>query len=124
MNYLRALLAVTLYFSTPIAISEEILIDTPMAATTLQFADRYASIFYMEGEESYKVILAFSTGQEENEQLVRQSLYLADGQSYQLSIGGYGADQKATTIKMKRENEYILADVVTCDSREKIANCI
>ncbi|MES9972590.1 MAG: hypothetical protein ABW092_21350 [Candidatus Thiodiazotropha sp.] len=124
MNYLRALLAVTLYFSTPLAISEEVLIDTPMAATTVQFADRYASIFYMEGDQSYKVILAFSTGQEESEQLVRQSLYLVDGQSYQLSIGGYGLNEKASTISLTRQQDHILANVVTCESKQEMAKCI
>ncbi|MES9992149.1 MAG: hypothetical protein ABW098_09360 [Candidatus Thiodiazotropha sp.] len=124
MNYLRALLAVTLYFSTPLAISEEVLIDTPMAATTVQFADRYASIFYMEGDESYKVILAFSTGEEENEQLVRQSLYLVDGQSYQLSIGGYGINEQASTISLTRQQDHILANVVTCESKQEMVKCI
>jgi hypothetical protein len=42
MKYLQILLAVTLFFSTPLAISDETVIDTPMAAATLKFADRHA----------------------------------------------------------------------------------
>ncbi|MEW8034916.1 MAG: hypothetical protein AB2608_08615 [Candidatus Thiodiazotropha sp.] len=124
MKYLQLLLAVTLYLATLLAISDEIVIDTPMTATTVQFADRYASIFYMEGEESYKVILAFPTGEAKNEQLIRQSLYLADGQSFQLSIGGYGINQEATTISITRQDDHILAGIVTCEGKQEMANCI
>ncbi|MES9945842.1 MAG: hypothetical protein ABW080_12865 [Candidatus Thiodiazotropha sp.] len=124
MKYLRTLLAVTLLFTTPLANSDDVVIDTPMAATTVHFADRYASIFYMQDEESYKVILAFPTGKGKHEQLVRQSLYLADGQSYQLSIGGYGINEQASTISITRRDDHILADIVTCESRQNMAKCI
>jgi hypothetical protein len=124
MKYLRFLLAASCLFGTPLAISDDVVIDTPMAATTLQFADRYASIFYVKNEDFYKVVFAFSTGKGEKEQLIRQSLQLADGQSFKLSIGGYGANEQASTISIRRKDEHILAGVVSCESKQTMANCI
>lgn len=95
-----------------------------MAATTLKIADRYASIFYTVDSDIYRVVIAFSTGTDDNAQLVRQSFQLADRQSYNLSIGGYGANEQATTINLKRKDDLILAEVVTCDSRDRMVNCI
>jgi high-affinity nickel permease len=124
MKYLQTLFVTMLFFSVPFAVSDEIVIDTPMAATTLAFAERHASIFYTVNEDNFKVILAFPVGAVENEQLVRQSLQLADGQSYQLSIGGYGINEQASTISITRKDDHILAGVVTCETKEQMANCI
>jgi hypothetical protein len=124
MKYLRILFVTVLGFNAPLAISQDIVIDTPMAATTLAFADRNASIFYTVNEDIYKVILAFSVGKEENEQLIRQSLQLAEGQSYRLSIGGYGIDEQASTISITRKDGHLLAGIVTCETKEQMANCL
>lgn len=124
MKYLRTLLAVTFFFNASLAVSDDVVIDTPMAATTLYLTDRQASIFYLEGEESYKVVLAFSTGQGEHEQLIRQSLQLQDGQSHRVSIGGYGLNEQASTISITRKHDKIVAAIVTCETRETMANCI
>jgi hypothetical protein len=74
--------------------------------------------------DHFNVIVAFTAGPDENAQLVRQVFQLKDGQSYRVSIGGFGGNQQATAIKMKREKDHILADVISCESREKIASCI
>jgi hypothetical protein len=124
MKYLGFLFAVSSLFCTPLAISDDVVIDTPMTATTLPFADRYASIFYIESEDLYKVVFAFSAGKGENEQLIRQSVQLAEGQSYKVSIGGYGANEQAFTISIRRQNDSILAATVTCETKQEMANCI
>ncbi len=124
MKYLPFLLTAVLTLSTFQAMAEITLMDTPNASTSLRFGDRYASTFYTVDGDHFNVIVAFTAGPDENAQLVRQVFQLKDGQSYRISIGGYGADQQATTIKMKREKEHVLADVVSCESRAKNANCI
>lgn len=124
MKYLSPFLAAILTLTASLAMAETIVIETPNASTSLRFGERYASTFYTVDGDHFNVIVAFSAGPDENAQLVRQVFQLKDGQSYRVSIGGYGADQQATTIKMKREKDQILADVVTCDSREMIASCI
>ncbi|MES9832376.1 MAG: hypothetical protein ABW139_09045 [Candidatus Thiodiazotropha sp. DIVDIV] len=124
MKHLNLLLTITLLTFSSLATCEETVIDTPMAATTLKLADRYASIFYTVDSDIYRVVIAFSTGTDDNAQLVRQSFQLADRQSYNLSIGGYGANEQASTINLKRKDDLILAEVVTCDSRDRMVNCI
>ncbi|MES9853130.1 MAG: hypothetical protein ABW170_15035 [Candidatus Thiodiazotropha sp. L084R] len=124
MKYLNLLLTISLSTLSSLAICEEIVIDTPMAATSLKFADRNASVFYTVDKDIYKVVVAFSTGTEDNEQLIRQSFQLADRQSYNLSIGGYGANEQASTINLKRKDDLILAEVITCESRDRMVNCI
>ncbi|WP_155523056.1 hypothetical protein [Candidatus Thiodiazotropha endoloripes] len=49
---------------------------------------------------------------------------MTDDQTYRVSIGGFGSDQKATTIKLTRKNKVILARVVSCASRAAISNCL
>jgi hypothetical protein len=124
MKYLQTLLAVFFFFSAPLAVAKDIEVDTPMAATTLQLADRHASLFFTVDKTFYKVVFAFSTGMGENEQLIRQTIQLADGQTYQLSIGGYGINEQASTISMTRKDDRILTHVVTCKSKEEMTNCI
>jgi hypothetical protein len=124
MKYLSLFLTATLTLTTSLVMAETTLMDTPNASASLRFGDQYASAFYTVDGDHFNVIVAFSAGPEEDAQLVRQVFQLKDGQSYRVSIGGYGDNQQATTIKMKRERDHILADVVTCDSRAKIANCI
>ena len=124
MKYLSFFLTIALTLTTSLVLAETTLMETPNASTSLRFGDRYASAFYTVDGDHFNVIVAISAGPEEHAQLVRQVFQLKDGQSYRVSIGGYGDNQQATTIKMKREKKHILADVVTCDSRAEIANCI
>jgi hypothetical protein len=124
MKSLRLLIAVTLTMTPPFAMAEQIVMESPRTAMTLRYADRYASAFYTVDREIYRVVLAFSVGPENNAQLIRQTFQLTDGQSYRLSIGGYGKNEQATTISMTRQHDHILADVVTCESKSSMANCI
>jgi opacity protein-like surface antigen len=110
------LLAFAATIGTSLAIAEETVMDQPMAATTLRFADSYASAFYTVDKAHYKVVLAFAAGSQDDKQLIRQTIQLEDGQTYRLSIGGYGNNEQASTISITRNNGQILADVVTCES--------
>ncbi|MES9940790.1 MAG: hypothetical protein ABW104_10555 [Candidatus Thiodiazotropha sp. 6PLUC2] len=124
MKYLNLLLTITLSTLSSLALCEQTVIDTPMAATTLKLDDRYASVFYTADKDVFKVVVAFSTGSDDNEQLIRQSFQLADRQSYNLSIGGYGINEQASTINLKRKGGRIFAEIVSCKSRDKMVNCI
>ncbi len=106
------------------ATAEEVVMDTPLIATTLAFSDRYASAFYTVDHEHFNLVLAFSIGEDEEAQLIRQTIQLDEGQTYRLSIGGYAAHQRASTLLLTRRHGRILAQVTRCDSRSSIANCI
>ncbi|ODB88513.1 hypothetical protein A3193_06600 [Candidatus Thiodiazotropha endoloripes] len=74
--------------------------------------------------DRFNVVVAFTVGSDEKEKLVRQVIQMTDDQTYRVSIGGFGSDQKATTIKLTRKNKVILARVVSCASRAAISNCL
>jgi hypothetical protein len=124
MKYLYLLRAIALTTVAPLAMAEETVMDTPNASVTLPFADSYASTFYTVDNDIFRVVIAFATASEENEKLIRQIVQLKDGQSYRLSIGGYGNETQATTITMTRKNARILVDVASCQSAVEMASCI
>lgn len=86
--------------------------------------DGKGSAFYSVDGDRYNVVVAFTVGSEETEKLVRQVVQMTDGQTYRVSIGGFGDDQQATTIKLMRKNGIIQALVVSCASRETISDCL
>jgi len=106
------------------AAAEQVVMDTPLIATTLPFSDRYASAFYTVDREHFNLVVAFSIGQDEAAQLIRQTIQLDEGQTYRLSIGGYATHQQATTLRLTRQNDRILAEVTICESRARVANCL
>jgi hypothetical protein len=123
MKYFCFPLAVALMSGSSMAIADEHVMDQPMTATTLRFADRYISAFYTVDKDDYNIVIAYAAGSQEGEQLIRQTVQLKDGQSYRLSFGGYGGNEQASTISMTRTKDRILASVVTCDTKEQMARC-
>jgi hypothetical protein len=108
---------------TALASAEDIVLERPNAALSLPIADHYASVFYTVKNEMFNVVVAFALGSDD-EHLVRQTIQLVDGQIFKLSIGGYGRNEQATTIRLTRNKDVIFAHVVSCDSRDEISNCI
>jgi hypothetical protein len=102
----------------------EIEMNTPNAAVSLPIEGRKGSTFYTVDGDRFNVVVAFTVGSGEKEQLIRQVVQLTDGQTYRVSIGGFGDDTKATTISLTRRDRVVLAKIVSCASRETIANCI
>jgi hypothetical protein len=49
---------------------------------------------------------------------------LEDGQTYHLSIGGYGEDKNLSILSMTRKADRILANTSTCVPENIPANCI
>jgi hypothetical protein len=123
MKYLAFLLSILIFSNASSVMADAIVMDKPKIASTLPFADRYASAFYIVDRDYFNVVIAFAAGVEGSEQLIRQRIQLADGQTYRLSIGGYGDNEQATTISMTRKKDVILADVMRCESRETMAKC-
>ena len=102
----------------------EIEINTPNTAVTLPMEGRKGSAFYTVENDRFNVVVAFTVGSDEKEQLIRQVIQLTDGQTYRVSIGGFGSNLKATTISLARKNMAILASVVSCDTKETMSNCL
>jgi len=124
MKHFRLPLALILTLGAPLAVADETVIDQPMTATTLHFPDRTVSAFYTVEHAHFNVVVAIAAGAPAHEQLIRQTFQLDEGQSYRLSIGGYGSEERATTLRMTRQHDRILANVTTCESKQQMANCI
>jgi hypothetical protein len=123
MKYLVFLLSILIFSNASSVMADAIVMDKPKIAITLPFDDRYASAFYIVDGDYFNVVIAFAAGVAGSEQLIRQRIQLADGQTYRLSIGGYGDNEQAITISMTRKKDVILADVMRCESRETMAKC-
>ncbi|MCG7897002.1 MAG: hypothetical protein JAY85_00935 [Candidatus Thiodiazotropha weberae] len=124
MKYLKSVIASLLAFSPLINNAAELEINRPNTAVSLPMEGGKGSTFYTVDNDRFNVVVAFTVGSDEKEKLVRQVIQMTDGQTYRVSIGGFGSDQKATTIKLTRKNKVILARVVSCASRAAISNCL
>ncbi|ODB86484.1 hypothetical protein A3195_12815 [Candidatus Thiodiazotropha endoloripes] len=124
MKYLKSVIASLLAFSPLINNAAELEINRPNTAVSLPMEGGKGSTFYTVDNDRFNVVVAFTVGSDEKEKLVRQVIQMTDDQTYRVSIGGFGSDQKATTIKLTRKNKVILARVVSCASRAAISNCL
>ena len=123
MKYLKTVSAAIFALASSVSVAEEIILDTPNSATTLPVKNRYASAFFTVNQGHFNVVVALSMGTGVNDQLIRQVIQLADGQSYQLSIGGYAGHEVTTRIEMSREKDFIVADIQSCEPGEDSVNC-
>jgi hypothetical protein len=124
LKYLYLVITSLLALCPLIVKAVELEMSTPNAAVSLPLEGRKGSTFYTVDGDRFNVVVAFTVGSGENEQLIRQVVQLIDGQTYRVSIGGFGADTKATTIRLKRKDKVVRAKIITCANRETIANCI
>ena len=113
MNLKNLVLATALAVGAPFAIAEETVLDSPLAGKTLWFTDRFVTVFYTVDEENYRAIITFAAAPEGSEQPIQQIVQLNDGQSYQVSAGGYGESKLTTTLILTRINDRLVADVTT-----------
>ncbi|MEW8323307.1 MAG: hypothetical protein AB2606_11740 [Candidatus Thiodiazotropha taylori] len=124
MKYLISVITSLLALSPLFVNAAELEISQPNTAVTLPMENGKGSAFYSVDGDRYNVVVAFTVGSEEKEKLVRQVVQMTDGQTYRVSIGGFGNDQQATTIKLMRKKRIIQAHVVSCAGRETISNCL
>lgn len=124
LKYLISVITSLLALSPLFVNAAELEISRPNTAVTLPMENGKGSAFYSVDGDRYNVVVAFTVGSEEKEKLVRQVVQMTDGQTYRVSIGGFGDDQQATTIKLMRKNGIIQALVVSCASRETISDCL
>jgi hypothetical protein len=124
MKFFCFLLATALTTVATTATAEITVMDTPKAGTTLKLPNRSVSTFYTIDGEQYKVVVTFTAGSHNKLQPIKQIIQLTDGQTYRLSIGGYGDDKSITTLSMTRNKSRILAEVSSCEQKDSLANCL
>jgi hypothetical protein len=83
--------------------------DTLIAgqAKTTALADWYANIYYTVTEEAYEVVITMAPGPDEGGRPMRFVSGLADGESREISIGGYGDNAILTTLTVSRTSDLV-----------------
>jgi hypothetical protein len=83
--------------------------DTLIAgqAKTTALADWYANIYYTATEEAYEVVVTMAPGPDEGGRPMRFVSGLADGESKEISIGGYGDNAILTILTVSRTSDLV-----------------
>jgi len=76
-------------------------------------ADWYANIYYTAMEGAYEVVITMAPGPDEGGRPMRFVCGLADGESQEISIGGYGDNAILTTLTVSRRSDQVSFDVNT-----------
>lgn len=112
MKLFSFLFATLLVISASVTQADVTVMDTPMAGTTMYLTQRQISTYYTVDGDHYSVVVVFPTGSDSNPQPVKQTIQLSEGQTFNISIGGYGNDRTTSTLKMTRNNSQIIAEVL------------
>ena len=98
--------------ATPLAAVKADTLTIGQAKTTA-LADWYANVYCMAMEETCEVVIAIAPGPDAAGRPMRVVSHLADGQSQEISIGGYGENKMLTTLTVTRITDRVSFDVDT-----------
>lgn len=109
-----ALLATTLAM-VPVAPSQAgtMQMTKPLAGSTMFFADRYATAYYTVDKSNFRTVVTIAPGPGGNGNPVQLVNSLADGETAEYSVGGYGNNAIKVTLKLVRQGDTVTADVQT-----------
>lgn len=109
-----ALLAAT-FAMTPVTPSraETMQMTKPLAGSTMFFADRYATAYYSIDKANFRTVVTIAPGPNGKGNPVQLVNSLADGESAEYSVGGYGKNSIKVTLKLTRQGETVTANVST-----------
>ena len=85
----------------------------PMAGATMFFADRYATAYYTVDKSNFRTVVTIAPGPGGNGNPVQLVNALADGETAEYSVGGYGDNAIKVTLKLVRQGDTVTADVKT-----------
>lgn len=117
-NAIAAILAAALAMM-PVAASqaEQIHLTKPQAGSTMFFADRYATAYYTVDKSSFRTVVTIAPGLDGKGNPVQLVNSLADGETAEYSVGGYGKNQIKVTLKLTRQGDTVTAKVDTESAR-------
>jgi len=118
----RLILALALA-GAPLATAQADTLTAGQTKTTA-LADWYANIYYTVIEGTYQVVITVAPGPEEGGRPMRFVSGLADGESREISIGGFGKNTLLTTLTVSRASDQVSFNVDTrnVSGRQKITN--
>ena len=80
-------------------------------AKTTALADCYANVYYTEVEGTYEVVITVAPSPDHGGRPVRFVGRLANGQSQEISIGGFGENTRLTILKVSRTSDQVSFEV-------------
>jgi hypothetical protein len=95
------------------ASAETIELNKPIAGSTMFFADRYASAYYLVDKSNFKTVVTVAPGPEAQGNPMQFVNYLSDGESAEYSVGGYGDNTILVKLKLHRVGDIVKADITT-----------
>ncbi len=107
------IMAALLTASSTQVMAVETAVKSPLAGSTLWFSDKYTSAFYAVEPETYQVVISFAAGPKDDTQPIQHTVQLNDGQSYEVSVGGYGENRLTVTLTLTRTDNRIVTNVTT-----------
>ena len=114
LTAVAALLTATLITVPGSAANAETLeLTKPMAGSTMFFADRYASAYYLVDKSNFKTVVTVAPGPQAQGNPMQFVNYLSDGESAEYSVGGYGDNAIQVKLKLHRDGDTVKADVTT-----------
>ncbi len=118
----RLILALALA-GVPLATAQADTLTAGQAKTTA-LADGYANIYYTVMKGTYQVVITVAPGPEEGGRPMRFVSGLADGESQEISIGGFGKNTLLTTLTVSRTSDEVSFNVGTrnVSGRRKLSN--
>ena len=100
-------LALVLSLATVPAATAQVDTLTAGHAKTTPLADWYANIYYTVMEKAYEVVITMAPGPDDGGRPMRFVCGLADGESQEISIGGYDDDAILTTLTVSRRSDQV-----------------
>lgn len=80
-------------------------------AKTTALADCYANIYYTEVEGTYEVVITVAPDPDHGGRPLRFVGRLANGESQEISIGGFGENTRLTILKVSRASDQVSFEV-------------
>ncbi|HRY07025.1 MAG TPA: hypothetical protein P5114_07875 [Hyphomicrobiaceae bacterium] len=93
--------------------AETLELTKPMAGSTMFFADRYASAYYLVDKSNFKTVVTVAPGPNAEGNPMQFVNYLSDGESAEYSVGGYGTNAITVKLKLHRDGDTVKANVTT-----------
>lgn len=93
--------------------AETMQITKPLAGSTMFFADRYATAYYSIDKENFRTVVTIAPGPDGAGNPMQLTNSLADGESAEYSVGGFGENSIKVTLKLTRHGNTIAANVTT-----------
>ncbi|MCC0011288.1 MAG: hypothetical protein H6875_12690 [Hyphomicrobiaceae bacterium] len=98
--------------ATPAA-AQSLELSKPLAGSTMFFADRYATAYYLIDNDQFKTVVTVAPGPEGQGNPMQFSNALSDGESAEYSVGGYGPNSIKVKLRLHRTGDTVKAEVLT-----------